>query len=521
MINPSVSSKTQPLVGIDDMAIYVPRIFLPMEVLADVRGWEFGKLRDGLGLHGMAFPDVHEDPATMAANAVLDLLEKNQIDPSSVGRIYMGTESALDGSKPTATYVLDMLTQYYAKDYGQHCFLNCDVVDLTFACIGAVDALQNTLDWVRANPSRIGVVVSSDVAKYEMGSGGEYTQGAGAIAILVRQNPRLLTIDGNWGVATRSVHDFFKPVRTVSKVQIVEEVLKLAGLDHLSPDQILAQLPDSILSEGVLDSNEAEIQIHKETPMFDGPYSNSCYQERIREALESFALANGLGKEVPVTDRWKRMAFHLPYAFQARRMFSEVFFEESVKSGAWESIQSEVASAQPRPADFTSDEAYQKAFAEFLRLITKTKSYKQFVQEKIEKSERASSLIGNMYTSSIFLALISTLEEDFREGIDLSGSRVGFFGYGSGSKSKVFEGEVQPGWRKVVARWGLMDRLRNRQPIDYGTYERLHKKLIKESVAGVTGEFYLDAVNQESGNYTGARTYRWRYEHQKELVTSV
>ncbi len=505
-------------VGIDDLSVYIPRIYLPMDALANARGYEYAKLRDGLGLQAMAFPDVHEDTATMAANAVLDLLLRNRLDPRQIGRIYMGTESALDGSKPTATYVVDMLTQYFSKEYGEDCFLNCDVVDLTFACIGAVDALHNTLDWVRAGQDRIGIVVSSDVAKYELGSGGEYTQGAGAIAVLVCQQPRLLAIDGNWGVATRSVHDFFKPVRPFSKTQIVAEVLKLAGLEQVSPESILAQIPSGIGVEGFLDSNEDEVLVHKETPMFDGPYSNQCYQDRIREALNSFAKAIAAPAGTPVTERWSRMAFHLPYAYQARRMFSEVFFEEARKSGKWSEIQSEVAFEQPVAGDFSSDEAYQEAYAQFLRAITKTRSYRNYVQEKIEKSERASSLVGNMYTSSIFMALVSTMEADYREGFALEGHKIGFFGYGSGSKSKVFEGEVQPQWREVISQWRLMDRLNERLPIDYPTYEALHRKTLRKSVGGVSGEFYLDTVNQEPGNYTGARTYRWQLDKKPDLI---
>ncbi len=115
----------------------------------------------------------------------LELILKNNIDPKRIGRIYLGTESALDGAKPTATYALDMLNDYFAPIHGPDCLLHCDVVDLTFACVGAVDALQNTLDWVRAGKDRIGIVVASDIAQYELGSGGEYTQGAGAIALLI------------------------------------------------------------------------------------------------------------------------------------------------------------------------------------------------------------------------------------------------------------------------------------------------------------------------------------------------
>ncbi|MFN5090972.1 MAG: hydroxymethylglutaryl-CoA synthase family protein [Bacteroidota bacterium] len=211
-------------VGIDDIAAHLPHIYLKIEDLSIARNIEYAKLNKGLGLTNMSLADVHEDAATMAANAVRKLIEQNDLNPSHIGRIYLGTESALDGSKPTASYALDMLNHYFSPKYGPDCFLNCDVVDLTFACIGAVDALQNSLDWVRTGEDRIAIVIGSDVAKYELASTGEYTQGAGAIALLVKENPRLLAFDEQWGVATRPVHDFFKPIRTVQKNQLLTEI---------------------------------------------------------------------------------------------------------------------------------------------------------------------------------------------------------------------------------------------------------------------------------------------------------
>ena len=151
-----------PSVGIDDIAIHIPRLYFDIKDFAEFRGADYGKLNRGLGLSAMAIPDVHEDTATMGANAVARVIDRNKIDPGKIGRIYLGTESALDGSKPTATYIMDMLEQRYAKKYGVDCFRNCDVVDMTFACIGAVDAMHNTLDWVARgglDQDRIGVVV--------------------------------------------------------------------------------------------------------------------------------------------------------------------------------------------------------------------------------------------------------------------------------------------------------------------------------------------------------------------------
>ena len=56
-----------------------------------------------------------------------------------------------------------------------------------------------------------------DYAKYELASTGEYTQGGGAVAVLVSANPTLLEIENKFGIATESVFDFFKPRRETTK----------------------------------------------------------------------------------------------------------------------------------------------------------------------------------------------------------------------------------------------------------------------------------------------------------------
>ena len=57
----------------------------------------------------MAFPDVHEDAATFAAEALLKLIKDYNINPKEISRIYLGTESAVDAAKPTATYAMQMV----------------------------------------------------------------------------------------------------------------------------------------------------------------------------------------------------------------------------------------------------------------------------------------------------------------------------------------------------------------------------------------------------------------------------
>lgn len=453
-------------IGIDDMAFYAPKLYLDIRTLAEKREIPYEKLSQGLGLNKMAVCDAHEDAATMAAEAIAELIERNQLDPRRIGRIYLGTESALDMAKPTATYAVEMLIQRLAPQYGADCFRNCDVLDMTFACIGAIDALQNTLEWVAADRERIGIVVASDIAKYELKSSGEYTQGAGAVAMLVTHNPRLLAIRPVFGVATESVHDFFKPRR----------------------------------------------ERFCETPVFDGQYSNQCYQNRMTEALADFrrkAIKAKLFRESQypaLSERWERMIFHLPYAFHAKRMYVEPFVEERKKKGVWEKDAAKYGLSQPQRAAFDDEKSYEKAKTAFLKSVADSPLYRHFAAKKLEKAQRASQETGNLYTASIFLALMSTLESDANENNALQGKRLGFVAYGSGSKSKVFEAVVQKNWQAVAQKFRVFERLNKRQAIDYDQYEHLHTGEQRSPVTQESRRWGLVKISSE-GVLLGARFY--------------
>jgi len=135
-------------VGIDDIAIHFPRFYMDMKDFADLRGADYGKLSKGLGLKPWPFRTFMKTRPPWEPWPSCNSSTETDWIPRTIGRMYLGTESALDGAKPTATYIVDMLTQRYAERFGQECFQTCDVVDMTFACIGAVDALHTTLDWV-------------------------------------------------------------------------------------------------------------------------------------------------------------------------------------------------------------------------------------------------------------------------------------------------------------------------------------------------------------------------------------
>ena len=463
--------KAYPSVGIDDISVYIPSLYLDIEDLATARGVEPAKLQRGLGLNKMAVPDASEDVITMAAEAVIDLVKKNNLRPEEIARIYVGTESMIDGSKPNASYIMGILTDYFMqRGHSAKSMNNCDVVDMVFACIGAVDAMQNSLDYIRLRPDRKVIVVSTDWAKYELNSPGESTQGAGAFATLISANPRILEIDDEWGVATECVHDFYKPLR---KTVSYDEIVQSNGVEAY-------QLGKSTYS------------LHKDTPVYDGQYSNQCYTDRIREAFSRFQGVNSFD-EHPF-DQWEALVFHLPYAFHARRVFVPLFIEYLVDSDQWEVF---VEKYNEVWDDLESERQLLKAYS-------KTEEYKAFVQEKIQSGELASSEVGNLYTGSIFLSLLSTLAADANR--DFSNRHLGFFAYGSGSKSKVFQGRVVPGYQEYIQRINLFGRLEQRQRINIHQYEYLHKDKLLINLDSVDRKvFQASSGWQETNRY--ARNY--------------
>ena len=180
---------------------------------------------------------------------------------------------------------------------------------------------------------------------------------------------------------------------------------------------------------------------------------------------------------------------HLPYCFQARRTFVEIYAQENP------AIQ-----LNPKAEDYKDQ----------IKLISKSDEYLSFVQKTIYPSEIASGQVGNMYTGSIFLGMLSTLYHHSQNNADLIHKKMGFIAYGSGSKSKVFEAEVQENWKDQIAKTYLFETLEASQEIDFETYLKLHKKEQKLSILAPHNEFSLDFIEKENPVLVGARYYSFK-----------
>lgn len=245
-------------VGIDSIALALPRSYVDLADLAEARGVAPAKFQSGLGVNRMAIASPDEDPVSLGVNAARRLFRRASVSPAEIGLCITGTETAVDHSKPVAAYLHGQLGLASA----------CRSFETKHACFGGTAGLLVALDWVRSGSARgrSALVVCTDIARYAVGSAGEPTQGAGAVAMIVRQDPRLLEIEaGESGSYTHDVHDFWRP-------------------------------------------------LHAKDALVDGHFSVQCYLDALAGAYDEWRRLPGAARE-PLA----RTCYHVPYGKMARK----------------------------------------------------------------------------------------------------------------------------------------------------------------------------------------------------------
>ena len=461
-------------VGIDDIAIYIPRLFVDARDFAKARGMDPDKLQRGLGVSKMAMVDTNQDPACMASNACLRLMERDSLSPKDIGRLYVATESSLDESKAMNSYVIGMLEQIYGDDSFGH----CGGIECKFACVSGSYALYDNSNWIRAGESegKSAIVVVSDIAKYDLGSSGEYTQGAGAVAMLVNDNPRILQFDPKvTSTSIKNEYDFYRP-------------------------------------------------FGKETPIVHGQYSNLLYMIQVKKALMTYkekALSTGLIKlkeGETILDYIDFLNMHLPYSNMGKKALAYLLRHEWRKLPRWKNIIDKMGMEEPVPKDprgtiesVLADSEFMAKDHEFTKKFTKTEEFQEVYDQKLASSLIASQMIGNLYTASLYLGFRSCLEFEFQKGTDLEGKRVGFGSYGSGSSAMVFSGVILPRYKEIVKDMNLESEIGNRIKLSLEEYEEIHenKRGPNENLLDSKKEFVLVDV-ENNPEVKGQRTYIYK-----------
>jgi hydroxymethylglutaryl-CoA synthase len=207
-------------VGISDLFLYVPRPRISLESLVGHRAQADPKLERRLrralettGQRAMRYPRIFEDNVTLSAEATAGLLLA-QGTGDGLRYLAVGTETPVDHSKPVSAYVEGAL-----QNAGVDVPETMSTFQVQHACAGGTISLLSVgaLLKVVGRPEEKGVVVSSDIARYDVPSTAEITQGAGAVSMLVETSPKLLELDiATVGYASRDVDDFFRPLGSVT-----------------------------------------------------------------------------------------------------------------------------------------------------------------------------------------------------------------------------------------------------------------------------------------------------------------
>ena len=180
----SPNPATLPPVGISGIASYFPSRKVKLEDWSSWTGANWDKIQAVVG-DSFRVADPREDVYTMSAEAVFTLLKESDISPSSIGLLILATESSLDNAVGAST--LRGLTDRKLRHQGLPTLdRNCETYEIKQACLAGVYGIKQALRWAMLMPAdRHAIVVSADIAEYELGSTGEPTQGAGAIATLI------------------------------------------------------------------------------------------------------------------------------------------------------------------------------------------------------------------------------------------------------------------------------------------------------------------------------------------------
>jgi 3-hydroxy-3-methylglutaryl CoA synthase len=209
-------------VGIEAIGVYPCSLALDMPSLCERRCHDAADIRDSMMVDERSLNPLWEDPVTMAVNAARLILKDE--DRAKIELLVVASESGVDQEKPMSTWVhryLDLTP-------------NCRNYEVKHACYGGTAALQTAASWIASGLAgdAKALIVTTDQSRIHLGKPWEYVLGAGAAAVLVSANPRMVEFElGKSGYWTHEVSDLTRPTLTVETGN--SETSLLAYIDAL------------------------------------------------------------------------------------------------------------------------------------------------------------------------------------------------------------------------------------------------------------------------------------------------
>jgi len=410
-------------IGIKAIELYFPSQCVDQAELEKFDGVSAGKYTIGLGQTKMSFCDDREDIYSITLTTVSSLLRKYNIDPKSIGRLEVGTETLLDKSKS----VKSVLMQLFAPSGNT----NVEGIDTVNACYGGTNALFNAINWVESSAwdGRDAIVVAGDIALYKKGNA-RPTGGAGCVAMLVGPNAPLAFEPGQRGSYVTHAYDFYKADLT------------------------------------------------SEYPLVDGQFSIKCYTEAVDHCYKAYNAretvlksqqnghANGNGAHADVEtplDRFDYMCFHAPTCKLVSKSYARLLYNDYLanpSSPIFAEVPAEIKSLTYEQS--VTDKTVEKTFMALAK--------KRFAQ-RVQPSIQVPTQCGNMYCASVYGSLVSLLSNI--PSADLQGKRVTIFSYGSGLASSMFSLKIRGSTDELKAAVDLQTRLDARRVVAPEVYDEM------------------------------------------------
>ncbi len=442
--------------GISGFSLRVPRLRVPLASWAAWTGADPEKIEAVVG-RSFRVCAPSQNIYTLAADAVLDLIERFDVDPSSIGMLALGTESSTDNAAG-AVLVRGMLDEVLPGRGRSPISRECEVPEFKHACLGGVYALKAAARYLSTDGAgRRAIVVASDIAEYERGSTGEQTQGAGAVAMLLESDPALCSLDlarSGSASAYRGL-DFRKPFAR-----------------HREPSYA-----------------PATQRLH-DFPIFNGGYSTQCYVEATVRAIDAmFARIDG-----PRADFYARVAAvccHRPYEHMPMQAMAAALVWSAAREGGAEalapmcegtdldpaSVYAEILESPDLFAQMKSEGIAASAFPAFMaltRTFRRSATFQEFAAAKLQLGNPITADLGNLYTASLPAWLGAAFETAHHLERDLAGRELLAVGYGSGDAAESIPLRVAPRWREAAAKLGFASSLAGAYDLTRSQYEALH-----------------------------------------------
>gem|GEM_PF-5032218 len=411
------------MAGIDDIRLSVPDTYITSGEFAEGAGLPPELLEKGLGVLRRRVPNSgFQDKSCLALEAGEKL--RDALGPEymrEVRHLSMGHETRDgDDSKPDVSPLLSLLFSGGDRIKEDERTYNVKVSEEKFACLGA---LSRVVDYL----GKRAVVVAADIAEYDSPSA-EGTAGAGAAAIAVGEGdllrvPEFVVENDLFGYSSSHTYDFSKPVVTVK---------------------------DKFVSS--------------KYPVVDGKFSFLSYLKNVGEAYKDLKSRMQPFEAVSL-DSFKGVVLHVPYPKMAE--YALVYLR-AMDSG--ESMEMERLVRSVRSFEDDAGEVYGKVKGRLKEFAARHGRICEQDRERLADSLDYPSRVGNSYTASVFVALVSSLEKGFERGRYSPGDRILVIGYGSGGGALAVPFEVTERTGRVVSSWGFGEELEEGVPLSFEEY---------------------------------------------------